>query len=540
MGQVISAEKSLPYTVSIPGQGTLTGYLMRSVSSGNVTTYRFGGVPYALPQGSSGRFKKPVPLPDDYDFTGDYYNLGLKCPQPAYKNPIFDYVKSPSTEDIQYVNIWVPSSDRYKPIAGWPVLVYVHGGWLQFGCPSREVYNITDMHDDNELQKKFILVSAGYRLNMFGFLSCKELLEEDPESANFGFWDQRLALEWTYKYIKFFGGNPNQITFAGLSAGGYSTFFQLTYELYHPEELQIIKQIVLFSNTAFAQPKSIDETQPQFEEVIDKLGIEATLSGPEMLLALRKLDSSFIEDFIPSLTHHTFRAVSDGKFVPFGFINDLRSGEYARKLTKKDFRFISGEVDNEQYTYSLMNAPTTLEDLKVQVENYYPEKVTKVLLDLYVDESFDEKAPDFESKIETMFGRIVSDGQVYASGRGFFNQLVSNGFPTSRAFRYRVSYRPECVEDLVPIEVKVPHAVDSYVWFYAIKEGITVEESNTIRKWIQPYLDFLNFEEDIDWENSDIKKLRYFKADGSIEYVEDPAWDWCVKVADAVYKVQSE
>lgn len=70
-----------------------------------------------------------------------------------------------------------------------------------------------------------------YRLNLFGFLSSEELMGDsssasstsstDSYGANFGFWDQRLALEWTYKNIKFFGGDPNNITLAGYSAGMY-------------------------------------------------------------------------------------------------------------------------------------------------------------------------------------------------------------------------------------------------------------------------------------------------------------------------------
>ncbi|SGZ54566.1 CIC11C00000000193 [Sungouiella intermedia] len=539
MGQTVSAERSLPHTISIPGHGLLTGYLLRS-SSGNITSYRYGNVPYAVPQGASGRFKKPVPIPGSYDLTGDYYDLGLKCPQPAVENPVFNYVKSPSTEDVQYVNIWVPSSDKYKPAAGWPVLVYIHGGWLQYGTPSLEIFNISDLHDDEELQKKFILVSVGYRLNIFGFLSSKELLEEDEESANFGFWDQRLALEWTYKYIKYFGGNPQQITLAGLSAGAYSTFFQLTYELYHPEVPQIIKQAVLFSNTPLSQPKTIDESQAQFDEVIDKLGIDKTLSGLEKLMSLRKLDSDYLEGFIPSLQQHTFRAVSDGKFVPFGFIRDLTTGEYARKLTKKQFRFISGEVDNEQYTYSLMYSPTTIENLKIQVNNYYPEKVARKLLELYVDESLNEKDPDFIEKVTSLYGKIISDGQVYVSSRGFLNQLVKNGFPSSRIFRYRVSYRPKCVDNLIAKEHKVPHGVDTYVWFYPLREGFSEKERTSVRNWIRPYIEFLSYEEAFDWDNSDLKKLKYFRDDGAIEYLEDSRWDWSIKVADAVYEAQLE
>ena len=80
----------------------------------------------------------------------------------------------------------------------------------------------------SETECRCIVVMPAYRLNIFGFLCSEDLVEEsskgsDPYGANFGFWDQRLALEWTYNNIKCFGGNHNNITLAGYSAGTYPT-----------------------------------------------------------------------------------------------------------------------------------------------------------------------------------------------------------------------------------------------------------------------------------------------------------------------------
>jgi len=70
-----------------------------------------------------------------------------------------------------------------------------------------------------------IVVAVSYRLNIFGFLAGKELLEEDATNSNFGLHDQRLALEWVYENISAFQGDPENITCAGLSAGLLSLFF---------------------------------------------------------------------------------------------------------------------------------------------------------------------------------------------------------------------------------------------------------------------------------------------------------------------------
>lgn len=539
MGQAVSAERSTTSQVTIPGQGILTGYGLRSSTTNTISSIRYGKVPYALPVGPQDRFKKALPIPEDYDYTGEYYELGLKCPQPAVPNPAFKYVKSPSDEHIQHLNIWVPSSDKHKPASGWPVIVYIHGGWLQYGSPSLPTFNTNEMFDDQEFHEKFIIVIPGYRVNMFGFMSCKELLEESNDSSNFGFWDQRMAIEWVFKYIKYFGGNEDFITVGGISAGAYSAFFQLTYELYHPDAIQVIKQIVFQSNTPYSQPKEIDECQEQFDEIVSKLGIDKNASGAEKLEALRKLDAGYIEDFIPTLELHTFRAVTDNVFVPEGIIDDLVSGKLAEKLTAKNIRFISGEVDNEPLKYSLLNTPNSLKELRTQIHNYYPAKVVQPLLDLYMPEPLDENDDGFQENLRILYGRIISDGQVYASSRGFLNQLVKHGFPVENIFRYRVGYRAKWLDQHLDIKYKVPHALDFTVWFYAMREGYTEEERVMVNKWLKPYIDFLAFKKDIEWDATEIHKLRYFNSDGSVQYIDDPIWEWSIKVADTVFEAQT-
>ncbi|KAG7835634.1 hypothetical protein KL942_005172 [Ogataea angusta] len=541
MGQQVSTQGTTPYSVSIPGHGTLTGYTFNSPRTGNTSVHRFAKVPFAKPSTPENRFKLPEPLPSDYDYTGDYKEFGLKCPQPSVPHPQFRYTKSPTEENILYSNIWVPASDKYKPKDGWPVLIYIHGGFLQYSTPNNEMFNVHEMLDDEDFTQKFILVAPGYRLNMFGFLSSKELLEEDEKCSNQGFWDQRLAIEWTYKNIKHFGGNPDKITVGGISAGAYSAFFQLAYELYHPEAEQIIKQAMFFSNMVYVQPKTIAEVQNQFDEIIDKLGIDPNASSAEKLQKLRSLDTGFIEDFIPTLSLHTFRAVTDGHFISPNLIRDIRSGKHAKLLSEKGVRILIGEVDNELVKYSYLNTPQTVSELPLQVENYYPKIVVPTLMDLYGAEKLDENSPDFKEDLRKVYGAIISDGQVYASARGYINSLVQNGYPENHIYRYRISFRAKWLDQHISPDLNVPHACDAHLWFYCLREGYTESERLVINKWLQSYLQFVNFEQDIaEWPSSDAKKIRLFKRDGQAEYVEDPDWDWGVKVATAVYDKQIE
>lgn len=96
-----------------------------------------------------------------------------------------------------------------------------------------------------------IIVMPAYRLNLFGFLASKELQAEAEKHGetvgNMGFWDQRTALEWTSKNIKYFGGDASNITVGGYSAGSHSAFHQLAHELYFvPDDKAIIKRCIMW------------------------------------------------------------------------------------------------------------------------------------------------------------------------------------------------------------------------------------------------------------------------------------------------------
>lgn len=540
MGQQVSTDGAKKYKISIPNQGELTGFTLKNPINGKESLHRFAKIPYASPNVGTKRFRLPELIGTDYDYTGDYKNVGDKCPQPVFESKYFSYPKEPIDERIQYLNVFIPNTNEFKPNNGWPVLVYIHGGWLQYGDPNNEYYNMMELFEDDEsFTQKFVFVTPGYRLNIFGFLSCNELLEEDPKLLNQGFWDQRLAIEWTYKYIKYFGGNPEKITVGGLSAGSYSSFFQLAYELYHPEEKQIIKQVCFFSNMILTQPKTVTEYQYQFDEIVDILDLKDKTSK-EKVQALRDLSIEQISyELIPKLKLHTFRAVTDDFFVSSTLLYDIKNGEFGKKIIEKGVRILHGETDNEGFLYSLLDTPHSIDQLAIEIENYYPRNVVPVIFDLYDVKSFDKNPDDFQERLTKLYGDIIGDGQIFCSTRGFAKYITDSGFPVKDYYRYQISFRGKWMDKYLPIEHKIPHAYDSPVWFYALRMGFSEEEKSHLIKWIIPYLKFLNFEDDIEeWPANDIKKLRYFGTDGRIEYIDDPTWEWGIKFADAVYNSQ--
>ena len=119
-------------------------------------------------------------------------------------------------EDCLYLNVWKPADLGKDKL---PVLFLIHGGrFTQGGTRGPEI------NGSSMAKKDIIVVTANYRLNIFGFLAHPELSAETAYkgSGNYGLLDLQLALEWVKNNIAVFGGDPHRITLAGESAGAYA------------------------------------------------------------------------------------------------------------------------------------------------------------------------------------------------------------------------------------------------------------------------------------------------------------------------------
>jgi len=135
------------------------------------------------------------------------------------QNRVFDdmvFHDNGPSEDCLYLNIWMPAAHRQEKL---PVMVWIHGGGFVAGSTSEP------RQDGGNLSKKgVIVVSFNYRLDVFGFFSHPELVKESEQSAagNYGLLDQVAALQWVKKNIAAFGGDPENVTIFGESAGSFS------------------------------------------------------------------------------------------------------------------------------------------------------------------------------------------------------------------------------------------------------------------------------------------------------------------------------
>jgi carboxylesterase type B len=152
-----------------------------------------------------------------------------------------------------------------------------------------------------ELNRPVIAVTINYRLNVFGFMSSRELIDEanalgEVPVLNQGVNDQRLALQWIQSSIHHFGGDASKVTTAGESAGAACI-------LYHLKGTQPLFQRAIIESTPALRLRSLDEAQAQFDRLVELTGIPSHASAQEKLAALRCLPADrLVELFDGSLS----------------------------------------------------------------------------------------------------------------------------------------------------------------------------------------------------------------------------------------------
>ncbi len=194
---------------------------MAQVQSGSlqgITEYNmqaFKGIPYAAAPVGDLRWRPPQAALA-WSGTRDASQFADSCPQPIVKN-LSDGLGLPGNEDCLKLNVFTPK----KLGKNLPVMVWIHGGGLIVdGSRDKQFTPI------NLIKNDVIVVTFDYRLGTFGFFASKELIEEAKAKGepvgNYGTMDQIAALKWVKNNIQAFGGDPNNVTIFGESAGGRS------------------------------------------------------------------------------------------------------------------------------------------------------------------------------------------------------------------------------------------------------------------------------------------------------------------------------
>lgn len=285
--------------------------IVRGLPAADPRITSFKGIPFAAPPVGENRWRAPQPASDwegvlkAYEFAP----ISLQVRQELDDNNIYtrEWAVEPDiamSEDCLYLNVWTPAKHSDEKL---PVYVWYFGGGLQVGHPS-------EMEFDGEriARRGIVVVTINYRLNVFGFLCHPDITAEAPEApANFGNLDQQFATRWVQRNISAFGGDPDNITIGGQSAGGASVMSQLT----SPQNEGLCKRAIVQSGVfRHAYPGTfmpmvrmqLSEAEKKGEAFFDYLGVSS-------LKEARELDAVYLRD--KAVAYNSFwGTVVDQKF----------------------------------------------------------------------------------------------------------------------------------------------------------------------------------------------------------------------------------
>ncbi len=249
--------------------------------------YEFLGIPYA----KAGRFEYST-LIDSYEGVFDARKMGNSCPQYRqfhahldvperlfYHKEFRQGIDFKYDEDCLNLNIYTP-----KEAKNCPVIVYFHGGGFNSGSNNEEPFR------GYELAKRGIItVFANYRVGVLGYYCHEEIQKKYGRNGNFGLDDEVNALKWVRAHIQEFGGDRDNISLMGQSAGAIAIQYLC---LNHDLEGMFSKAVMMSGAGLFpkmALPKKAEETYPYWQELM-------TLAGCTTFEEFRRADLSTIHD----------------------------------------------------------------------------------------------------------------------------------------------------------------------------------------------------------------------------------------------------
>ncbi len=261
----------------------------------------FKGIPYAAPPVGELRWREPQPV-EPWEEVRPCTDYGPACPQGEWpyqvQRDIFRITDQ--DEDCLYLNVWTPAQ---SPDDRLPVMVWIHGGGFTVGSGSQVLYEGKYL-----ARKGVVVVTINYRLGPLGFMAHPRLSEESPHgvSGNYGLLDQIQALKWVRRNIAAFGGDPDNVTVFGESAGGASVCALLASPLAEGLFHRAIAESGAFLSMglpAAARSETLDEGEELGKKISRELGCDReedelaalrSRSPQELLEAFQKVGSGLL------------------------------------------------------------------------------------------------------------------------------------------------------------------------------------------------------------------------------------------------------
>ena len=387
-------------------QGELQGVLTRD---GEVEIY--AGIPYARPPVGELRWTEPqdckpwegvlqadtfAPMSMQPTNLPIYDSLAQIIGYHDYKISLRDNYVAPVSEDSLYLNVWKPAGEA----EGLPVYVFIHGGSLQTGQPW-----YADYSGEGLAREGVIVVNMGYRLGVFGYLADRELAAESPNgtTGNYGLLDQIKALEWVRDNIAAFGGDPDNVTLAGESAGAAA----VSALCVSPPAKGLFERVVLESSTvASIEPphsfRPLDEALESGAELKERYGCASAAE-------LRALDAKTLVGEASTQHHMTV----DGYALTQTPYEAYKQGSFNEKA------ILHGYNSRESGPFVLFSQ-ASMKDYESRLRRAFGDYADEVLA-IYPAET-DEQAKEYWAEI---YGAIFFDYSHYCLNR----LAAANGIP---------------------------------------------------------------------------------------------------------------
>lgn len=298
----------------------------------------FRGVPYAQPPIGDLRFRPPQPV-EPWEGVRDCESFPpmsvQKREEPGsfYGKEFFSYPEFdlPMSEDCLYLNVWTPKDAENCPVAIW-----YHGGGFQNGNGAEPEFDGVALN-----RRGMILVTVNYRLGLLGYF-CHRELREDGVSGNWGFRDQIAALDWVRENIEAFGGDAENITIFGQSAGGMAVRELVCSPLVKGK----ISRAIIQSCNGHKGLLKIDFSMEKMERISErflkrkKLTLEKLRALPAEEMVKLQWDYNFFAGFW-TRAGLSLTPVIDGKVIPMSPDEACERGETAR------INYMTGSTRND-------------------------------------------------------------------------------------------------------------------------------------------------------------------------------------------------
>lgn len=374
----------------------------------------FRGIPYASPPIGEQRWRPPAP-PGRWRGVRDAAAFGPSCFQPLYpRESVYFEQPGAMSEDCLTLNIWAP-----RDADGAPVMVWIHGGALLRGASA------SPMYDGGEFAKRgVVFVSINYRLGVFGWLAHPALSAESPEhvSGNYGLLDQIAGLQWVRHNIRAVGGDPNNVTVMGESAGALS----ITYLLTSPRARGLFARAILQSANTRAVPRLRDEAFGLTPAEATGVALAESL-GAHTLADLRAMAP---EALTAAALRGRFasQGTIDGVVLPAQVVETFDRGEQAQVPILAGFN--SGEVRSQRGLVPAAPASAAAYDYEIQ-RRYLD--LAPAFLRLYPASDMSESL--LAATRDAVYGwsieRMVR--QQIAAGRPAYLYVFDRCYPSARA-----------------------------------------------------------------------------------------------------------